>query len=129
MFTNIKECQKMIESKSDDVQIQTYDCTIVDENISNLEFEQSFGCKYISDEFTFLFFAYEFSNDDLAIEYFENVTGKKGDPNPTFLDSSGMSKFNRIVVKGNRAYTVRCKKKDKERVLEFLNSCFSEKVR
>ena len=34
MFTNIKECQKMIESKSDDVQIQTYDCTIVDENIS-----------------------------------------------------------------------------------------------
>lgn len=57
-----------------------------------------------------------------------NETGKTNDPNPTFSVISGMNRFRRIVLNGNRAYIVRCTKADAEQVVNFVNSCFSKRL-
>jgi len=128
IFSNIEECQ-VIESLNDDSSyVKTYSSPDEDENLKNLQFEEFFGCKYTSDDLDFELFAYEFSNADIAMSYFKNLTGKENDPNPTFCDSSGMFWFKRIVVKENNAYTVLCKKEYKDKMIEVINGCFKEEI-
>ncbi len=125
MFTNMQECQNILNFKSDTADIKIYDSSTEDDHIKDLKYEEFFGCKYICEELSFEIFAYSFSNSELAMDYFKNVTGKKNDPNPTFSDNSGGKFFNRVVVSDNKVYNVRCGKKCKESVIDFLNGVFS----
>ena len=115
MFSNIKECQ-VIESLNDNANVKIIASPDEDKYFKDLQFQNFFGCEYTSDDLTFELFAYEFSNADMAMSYFENSTGKGEDPNSTFCDSTGMLWFKRIVVKENKAYAVRCKKEYKEKM-------------
>ena len=128
IFSNIEECKDIENLKSDNADVEIYDSTMEDKYLKNLKFQGSFGCKYTSDDLTFELFAYEFSSVDMAMSYFKNSTGKGNDPNPTFSDSSGAFLFERIVIKENKAYAVRCKKDEKEKLIDFLNSWFSVDV-
>ena len=123
MFSSIEECQNIKSLKSNNVEI--YDFPTGDKYLKKLKFEEWFGCKYNSDDLTFELFAYVFSSNEHAMNYFQNVTGKVNDPNPTFLSSAGMSSYSRIVVSENKAYVVYCKKNAKENVIKFINSWFS----
>jgi len=70
-------------------------------------------------------FAYEFENWQNANEYFENVTGRHNENRMTFSDVSGMSEFRRVVLYDNKSYLVCSGVKDREKVIEILNSIFS----
>ena len=129
IFSDINECQNITNLKSDNADVEIYDFPKKDKNIKKLKYQEFFGCKYTSDDFSFELFAYEFSSVDMAMSYFINFTGKENDPNPTFCDSSGMFWFERIVVKENKAYAVRCKKEYKDKMIELINSCFKEEIR
>lgn len=124
MFSDIEECNNIVSSKENEAQIN-YLSAEEDKNSKDLKYEEFFGCKYICEELSFEIFAYSFSNSELAMDYFKNVTGKKNDPNPTFSDNSGGKFFNRVVVSDNKVYNVRCGKKCKESVIDFLNGVFS----
>ena len=128
IFSNIDECKSIKNLKSDDAKITIYDSPKKDNSLKKLEYEEWFGCKYNSENFSFELFAYEFASSEIAMEYFENDTGKDSDPNPTFTDSTGTFHYERIAVSENKAYTIYCKSKDKEKVIEFLNNLFSEEI-
>lgn len=125
MFADMDECLSIESIKGDGADVEIFDPAEKDKNLKKLEVEESFGCKYSSDDFTFRIYAYVFSDSDSAMIYFENETGKDRDPNPTFSDNSGMSKYRRIAVNENKAYIVWCSNSDNEEVIEFLNSWFS----
>ena len=127
MFSDIEECNKIVSSKENEVQIK-YLSIEEDKNSKDLNFDKFFGCEYISKQINFKIFAYVFENDDIAMQYFYNETGIKTELNPTFNSSSGMFWFERIVVKDNKAYLIRCKKEYEEKVIEFINSCFKEEI-
>ena len=128
MFSDIGECHAIENLNHNNADIKIYASTDQDRYIKDLQFQHYFGCRYTSDELSFELFAYEFSNDDTAMLYFKNLTGKDIDPNPTFCDSSGMYWFKRIVVKENKAYAIHCKKEHKDKTIELINSCFKEKM-
>lgn len=128
IFSDMDECLSIESMKADEAEVDIFDPTKKDWNLRGLEVEESFGCKYVSDDLTFTLYAYVFADSDLAMEYFENETGKDRDPNPTFSSSSGMGSYRRIAVSENKAYLVRCSKSDSEDVIEFLNSRFSEEI-
>ena len=125
MFSNMEECNQINELKVNDAEVEIYDSALKDKDLNDLAFQEYFGCKYTCDDFSFTLFAYEFSDSDVAMAYFENVTGKETNPNPTFSDSSGIGSFRRIVVAENKAYTVYSKNDDKNEVIEFINNWFS----
>lgn len=128
MFANLEECQRIKNMVIDNAEVIIYTSPVKDEFLKELEFREWFGCEYVSENLSFELLAYEFSNNDIAMTYFKNATGKKNDPNPTFCDSTGMRYFTRIVVVDNMAYTICCKKSNKENVVEFLNSWFTVDV-
>ena len=125
IFSNIQECQSIEKVQDKSAVVTRYDSPIRDEYLKDLQFEDFYGCKYDSNDLKFELFAYAFPSNDVAMSYFENVTGKTNDPNPTFSSSSGMVSYIRVVVNENMAYTVNCKKEYEEKVIEFLNGCFS----
>ena len=127
MFSNIEECNNIVSFKENEVQIN-YLSAEEDQNLKSLDFDNFFGCEYMSKQINFKIFAYVFESDNIAMQYFYNETGIKTELNPTFNSSSGMFWFERIVVKDNKAYLIRCKKEYKEEVIEFINSCFKEKI-
>ncbi len=124
IFSDIEECKNITNLKPDNDVVEIYDSPKGDKYINKLEFQDFFGCKYISDDFSFELFAYEFYSSDIAMSYFQNATGKKNDPNPTFSTVSGIGFYRRIVVSDSMAYTVYCKNSDSEKVVDFLNSWF-----
>lgn len=128
MFANIGECQNIELLKSQDAKVEIYDLPERDRALKDLEYEEFFACKYTSKDFKFEIFAYVFSNEEDAMQYFENETGKTDDPNPTYSISSGMNSYSRIIISGNKAYTVNCKKSKSEQVVAFINSCFSKRI-
>lgn len=125
IFTDIKECRSI---NSDNAEVTIFENPEKDKYLQKLEYQDYFGCEYVSDDFSFELFAYEFSSNDVAMNYYSNATGKQTDPNPTFSDSTGMSLFKRIVLKDNKVFFLMCRKSDKEKVLEFINSHFSEDI-
>ena len=128
IFANIQECQTIENLITSNADVQIYESSIQDEYLNGLEYQEFYGCKYISNDFSFELFAYEFLSDDIAMTYFANVTGKVNDPNPTFSTNSGIKIYRQIAVDGNKAYTVYCEKRDKNSVVDFLNRCFSVDV-
>lgn len=126
IFSNISECQEIATAPNATVEV--YNSPSQDKNLKGIKYETFFGCNYLSDDFAFELFAYEFSNSTGAMDYFENITGKSNDPPTTFSESSGMTTSRRVVVDENRAYIVLCKNKHKDAVFEFINSCFSVNV-
>ena len=128
IFSNIQQCKSAEILKSDNAKITIYDFPTSDKHLKEIKYQDFFACNYVCESFSFELCAYEFFSAETAMQYFENATSKKNDPNPTFLDSTGMNNFTRIVVKGNKAYNVSCKKDDEEKVIEFLNNWFDEKV-
>ena len=106
MFADMDECLSIESIKADEAKVEIFDPAEKDKNLKKLEVEESFGCKYSSDDFTFKLYAYIFPDSDSAMKYFENETGKDRDPNPTFSDVSGMSQYRRITVSENKAYIV-----------------------
>ena len=128
IFSNMEDCKNIENLKSEDAKVKIYDSPKVDKDLKKLVYQDFFGCEYKSDDFSFELFAYVFENDDIAMDYFENVTGKVNDPNPTFLNSAGMFTYERIVINYNKAYRLTCKNTNKEKVIEFINICFSTEV-
>lgn len=128
IFSNIEECESILELKSEDANVKVYDSPVKDKYLKKLEFEYFFGCRYSSQSFSFEIFVYEFPDSATAMKYFKNINGKGKDPNPTFSDSTGMTKFDRTVIKDNKAFRLNSSKKDKKKVIEFINSCFTDRV-
>ena len=128
MFSDIEECQKISSLKSETADIQIYDSPEKDKELKELQYSEYFGCNYKSDEMSFEIFAYEFDSNDVAMDYFKNLTGKGTDTNPTFLDSSGMNSFCRIIVDGDKAYSVYCTNSERDKVIDYINNCFSEDI-
>ncbi len=128
IFADMEECLNIEIMEADEAEVDIFDPTKKDWNLRGLEVEESFGCEYISDDLKFTLYAYVFPDSDLAMEYYKNETGKNNDPNPTFSSSAGMNSYIRIVVSENRAYIARCSKSHSEKLIEFLNSRFSEEV-
>lgn len=128
IFSDINECQSIKDSVRENVNIKIYDSPVNDKYLKQIPYREWFGCKVTSDDMTFELFAYEFLNADFAMRYFESVTQKKNNPNPTFSSGSGMNLYHRIVVDENNAYAVYCSKKDQSRVIEFLNSRFTKSI-
>lgn len=128
IFSKIEECQNIQNSKFHNIDIKIYDSPEEDENLKELKYREFFACKYTLDDLTFELFAYVFEENNIAINYFKNVTGKENNLNPTFSDNSGMFSYRRIVISDNKAYLVSCRKKDKENVLKLINSSFTEQV-
>lgn len=125
IFASIEECESISTENSVDTEVTIFKSIEEDPYLKELEFLAWFGCEYSSEKLSFELFAYEFLSNDIAMDYFENVTGKDNDPNPTFLDSSGNKYFSRIVVSENKAYIVTCEKTQKDALIAFLNSHFS----
>ena len=71
---------------------------------------------------------YDSLENDTVKAYLKNETGITTENDIHFLDSTGMSKSKRMVISDNKAYCVYTKKKDFEKVKEFINNCFSEKI-
>ena len=124
IFSDINECQSIIQNNTNSAEIEIYSSE-KDKNLKNLEYDDYFGCKYTCDGYSFEIFAYNFIDSDTAYQYFENITGKRNNPNPTFSDNSNLSDYRRVVINKNMAYTVYCKNQYKEKVLEFINEIFS----
>lgn len=128
IFSNIEECEKISTLNQSQANIQIYDMPTKDTRLKELEYQEFFGCKYIHEDYSFELFAYEFLNSDIAMAYFKNETGKGADPNPTFSDRSGIFSYRRIVVNNNMAYIVTCKNIHKDKVIDYINTCFSVNV-
>ncbi len=129
MFSTMQECQDIVSLMTDSVDVKVY-CPEDknDEYLSDLTFEQFFGCYYISDDLSFEIFAYTFPSEQYAVNYFAYVTGKNNVPNPSFSDNTGLKSFRRIVVCENKAYALYCQKADKEKAVDFINGIFSDKI-
>ena len=128
IFSDIEECQGIQSLKSEDAKVIIFDSPEEDKYLNDLQYQKFFACEYTSDDLNFKLFAYEFANAEKAMEYFKSATGKENDPNPTFSNSSGMGWYERIVVNKNNAYSVCCKTVHKDKMSEFLNSCFTIEI-
>lgn len=128
IFADINECQRIQTLMTMDAELKVFTSPQEDKHLKDLEYQEFFGCEYSSEELAFELFAYEFANGDTAITYFKNATGKENNPNPTFSNSSAMGVYDSVVVNGNKAYSVRCKATQKEKVTEFLNGIFTAEV-
>jgi len=128
IFSNIDECKNIEKYKKADAIIENYDSPENDSNIKDLNYENFFGCNYSDSDINFEIFAYEFNNYETAKLYFKNETGKSTDNNADFLESTGMTKSKRIVIYDNRAYYIQTEKENFEKVKEFINNCFTEKI-
>lgn len=129
MFEDISECDNIEVLKSEDVVITVYDAPDSDKNLGDLEYDEFYGAEYESAELDFKIFAYEFSNSDVAKEYYKNETGMETELNTVFLASGGMAKYSIIVVDSNRAYCAYTTQKDSEDLQLFLGEIFSKKIK
>ena len=128
IYSDIEECKNIVTFDADQAEIHIYDTPVKDKNLKDLEYRKFFGCEYIAEDCNFEIFAYEFDSSDVAMAYFKNETGKGNDPNPTFTDSSGIFSYRRIVVNNNMAYIVTCRNIHKDKVIDYINKCFSVNV-
>lgn len=128
IFVDIKECQRLQTPMTMDAGVKIFSSPQEDKHLKGLEYQAFFGCEYSSEELSFELFAYEFADEDTAMAYFNHATGKENDPNPTFSNTSAMGVYDSVVVSENKAYSVRCKATQSEKVTEFLNGIFTVEV-
>lgn len=127
-FATIQECQEIINRKSEDAEVLLYNLPAQDRNLKGLEYKEGFGCKYTSKEFNFEIFAYEFFDHAGASRYYENVNGNitiSKNPKYTFHGNGNLFRYRRVVLDDNKAYVITCKTKDKQKVIDFINSIFT----
>ena len=124
IFESIDECRSLASFGDEDFRVEVY--ALPDDGYLNgIDYEDFFACRYCDEGVQFEIFAYEFENWQNANEYFENVTGRHNENRMTFSDVSGMSEFIRFVLYDNKSYLVCSGVKNREKVIEILNSIFS----
>ena len=127
IFSDISECEQILEQKHDDAEITVYD-TPDDKYIKDLEYVNFFACDYSSSELEFEIYAYEFSSKEDAMQYFTNVTGKSNQPERSFSSSKGMFSFKVEAVDGNKVYRAVSPFYDDNDLLSFLKEIFSVEI-
>ena len=127
IFSDISECDKIDEQKQENAEITLLE-TSTDKYLKDLCYIDSFACDYSSSELKFTIYAYEFSSNEDAMQYFENTTGKSNQPDTSYSASKGMFNFKLEVVDGNKAYRVTSPLKYDEELLSFLATVFSIEI-
>lgn len=106
IFESIEECHKISELDYSGKVVTIYDSPDKDECIEDLRYTAFYGAKFRSYELNFEIFAYEFSSENEAREYYMNVAGMSPSANPCFLSSGGLFSSKILVINSKNAYTV-----------------------
>ena len=128
IFENLAECEAITLDAFTSVQITRADVPDGDQYLKGLTYTDFFACSYSSNELSFDLFAYAFPSQDVAKEYYQNVTGKENGGTATFSDVSGMTYYRRIAIMDNMAYSVYTTPADAETVIALLNEAFSVRI-
>lgn len=124
IFSDINECYKF---ESGTAKITMLDSS-EDSYLKDLIFDKCYCAKYISKELEFTIFAYEFTDEMTAKEYFKNATGKQSELDRNFTTTSGMISYEANIIDGKNAYTVQTKNEYIKQLEAVLSECFTVKV-
>lgn len=128
IFSDISECNNLIEQETD-AKMETYDSPSKDKNVADLEYEKFFGGTYSSSQLTFEIFAYEFSSERTAKQYFYNETGKESERDENYSRSlGGFGKFRMIVISGKNAYVAYTERDTIEVLMKILENTFTKQI-
>lgn len=125
VFADLAECENIEAKKTDGAMVTVYDTSDKDKYRKGLDYNRFYGCHYDSDEMKFELFAYEFSTDQAAQEYFKNATGKTDEQTTNFSSSKGMTRFCRVVIHEKNAYVIECQNEYLDETTGYLSECFS----
>ena len=136
IFQNIEECENLISTDVDIECFSEYDLPSNDKDLDDLSYNKFWGGKFKSDSLKYEIFAYEFEDNDSALQYYANVSGggKNIDlsyqekHNGLFLASSGMTSYELVVISQNRAYKLIAPNRYIDEVSELLCKTFSQKI-
>ena len=127
IFENISECEKIEANMAEDATITKYRTPEADQNLKDLSYNAFFAAQYESSDMSFTIFAYEFSNNEAAKQYFKNSTGKTSKTDVNFSCATGLfsSEERGVFIDGNNAYTVLSVPKHSNDIYDYLAQCFS----
>ena len=128
IFNDIQECNNIDTNKDKGVSVQIMETPDLDIYLGDIAYEDFYGCNYVSSEFNFRLFAYEFIHIAAANEYFHSVTGKTNTLDKHFSDVAGITEFRRIVLNQNRVFVIYTTPSQADNVIEFINSVFTENI-
>lgn len=128
IFSDISECENIIQKKSEDATIEKYDMPDKDKNLKDLQYSAFFAAKYSSSELTFEIFAYEFQSEEEAQQYFERTARVNSDRTTNFLEWGNLRSNHIVVVDQKNAYLVNATRKDAEKLKTFLGEVFSKQI-
>lgn len=131
IFEDLNECKQLMSHEQALLEINEYHNPSVDENYSGLEYDAFWGMKYRSENIEYEIFAYEFADNDGALQYYTNVTGRTADSGKTRLGSKTYGwngECRVVVVDGNKAYTLVSSASLIHKIEEMLSAVFSVQV-
>lgn len=126
IFSDISDCEKLEEY--DGVEVKKHDTPKKDKYLKDLKYERFYAGKISSEDFEFDIFAYEFSDEESAKKYYDNVTGVDIERNPAYLSSWGSFSGKLVVIHGKNAYILHTSTNNRNQVLDFIHEIFTVKI-
>ena len=128
IFQKIEECSNLA-SYENDATVTFYNDPKQDNKYQGQPLLSFVGIDYQSQTMCFTLYAYVFENNDMAKQYYVNVTGQAYDNDYYVLKSGGTTHYQIVVAFENKAYRLETKNQYIKSIDSMLAERFSIKLR